>query len=212
MNAALLREPLALGEVALAEGVGGGAEYAGVSDGSGSQEAGAETSTGRPGAPWTELVSLDDPAADHGSGPAYADLAGIEFSERGDELAIAVTVRAIVPGILADRQLDAALRELASGFEETTAIVTAVRIDAEAAAELSSVAADDRWHVPENETTLRQRRLEPFTAAHSLTLAPVALGLWSPPSVAVEAVIAGSIACSMVHTFGSCRLTASSGA
>jgi hypothetical protein len=86
-------------------GVGGGAEYAGVSDGSGSQEAGAETSTGRPGAPWTELVSLDDPAADHGSGPAYADLAGIEFSERGDELAIAVTVRAIVPGTLADREV-----------------------------------------------------------------------------------------------------------
>jgi len=86
-------------------GVGGGAEYAGVSDGSRSQEAGAETSTGRPEAPWTELVSLDDPAADHGSGPAYADLARIEFSERGDELAIAVTVRATAPAILADREV-----------------------------------------------------------------------------------------------------------
>ncbi len=86
-------------------GAGGGAEYAGVSDGSGSQAAGRETSTGRPEAPWTELVSLDDAAADHGSGPAYADLARIEFSERGDELAIAVTVRAVVPGTLADREV-----------------------------------------------------------------------------------------------------------
>lgn len=86
-------------------GVGGGAEYAGASDGSG-PEAGPEASTADlPGAPWTELVSLDDPAADHGSGPAYADLARIEFSERGDELAIAVTVRATVPGTLAEREV-----------------------------------------------------------------------------------------------------------
>lgn len=86
-------------------GVSGGAEYAGASDGSGSQEVGADTATVRPGAPWTELVSLDDPAADHGSGPAYADLARIEFSERGDELAIAVTVREVVPGTLAEREV-----------------------------------------------------------------------------------------------------------
>jgi len=87
-------------------GVGGGAEYADASDGSRSREAGAETSTtGRAGAPWAELVSLDDPGADHGSGPAYADLARIEFSERGDELAIAVTVRAVVPGTLVEREV-----------------------------------------------------------------------------------------------------------
>lgn len=86
-------------------GVGGGAEYADASDGSRSREAGAETSTSGPGAPWDELVSLEDPASDHGSGPAYADLARIEFSERGDELAIAVTVRAVVPGTLVEREV-----------------------------------------------------------------------------------------------------------
>ena len=46
------------------------------------------------------------------------------------------------PGILADRELDKALRELASEFEERTAIVTAVNVDASVAAELASVAAD----------------------------------------------------------------------
>ena len=87
-------------------GGGAGAEYAGASDGSGSQKAGPETArAARPEAPWTELVSLGDPAADHGSGPAYADLARIEFSERGDELAIAVTLRAVVPGTMAEREV-----------------------------------------------------------------------------------------------------------
>ena len=46
------------------------------------------------------------------------------------------------PGILADRQLDQALTELAGEFGSRTGVVTVVEIDAEVAAELSSRAAD----------------------------------------------------------------------
>lgn len=46
------------------------------------------------------------------------------------------------PGILADRQLDQALRELALDFESKTGIVTAVDIDESTASELSSRAGD----------------------------------------------------------------------
>jgi signal transduction histidine kinase len=46
------------------------------------------------------------------------------------------------PGILADRQLDQALRELAKDFEERSGITTVVEVDATVAAELASVAPD----------------------------------------------------------------------
>lgn len=46
------------------------------------------------------------------------------------------------PGILADRQLDQALREMALDFESRTGIVTAVDIDESTASELSSRAGD----------------------------------------------------------------------
>jgi signal transduction histidine kinase len=46
------------------------------------------------------------------------------------------------PGILADRQLDKAIRELAAEFEERTSVVTAVNVDETVAAELASSAAD----------------------------------------------------------------------
>jgi signal transduction histidine kinase len=46
------------------------------------------------------------------------------------------------PGILADRQLDQALRELCAEFEQKSGIVTAADIDDQVAAELASVAAD----------------------------------------------------------------------
>jgi signal transduction histidine kinase len=46
------------------------------------------------------------------------------------------------PGILADRQLDQALQELASEFADRTGIVTVVEVDASVAAELSGVAPD----------------------------------------------------------------------
>jgi two-component system, NarL family, sensor histidine kinase DevS len=46
------------------------------------------------------------------------------------------------PGILADRQLDQALRHLADEFEERSGVTTAVEIDADVAAELASRAGD----------------------------------------------------------------------
>jgi signal transduction histidine kinase len=46
------------------------------------------------------------------------------------------------PGILADRQLDQALRELCSEFERTSAVVIVAEIDLAVAAELSPLAAD----------------------------------------------------------------------
>ena len=46
------------------------------------------------------------------------------------------------PGILADRQLDQALRELAAEFEERTDVVTVVEVDPIVASELASVASD----------------------------------------------------------------------
>jgi two-component system, NarL family, sensor histidine kinase DevS len=46
------------------------------------------------------------------------------------------------PGILADRQLDQALRELGSEFEGRSGVVTVVQIDEDVASELSSRASD----------------------------------------------------------------------
>ena len=46
------------------------------------------------------------------------------------------------PGILADRQLDQALRELVAEFEQRTSVVTVVDVDPAIAAELASVASD----------------------------------------------------------------------
>lgn len=46
------------------------------------------------------------------------------------------------PGILADRQLDQALRELGAEFESRTGVVTVVDVDPTVAAELSSIASD----------------------------------------------------------------------
>ena len=46
------------------------------------------------------------------------------------------------PGILADRQLDDAIRELCKEFEGRSGVVTVADVDAEAAAELSSSAGD----------------------------------------------------------------------
>jgi signal transduction histidine kinase len=46
------------------------------------------------------------------------------------------------PGVLADRQLDQAVRQLAAEFEEHTDVLTIIDVDASVAAELSSVASD----------------------------------------------------------------------
>jgi signal transduction histidine kinase len=44
------------------------------------------------------------------------------------------------PGILADRQLDSALRQLAEEFQEKSGVTTVVEVDSRVAAELSSMA------------------------------------------------------------------------
>jgi two-component system NarL family sensor kinase len=46
------------------------------------------------------------------------------------------------PGILADRQLDQALRQLAIEFQERTGVLTVARIDEQVAAELAGRSAD----------------------------------------------------------------------
>jgi signal transduction histidine kinase len=46
------------------------------------------------------------------------------------------------PGILADRQLDQALRELGAEFEQRSGVVTAVDVDPGVASELASIASD----------------------------------------------------------------------
>ena len=83
---------------------------------------------------------------------ATATLSGAPEVERRIESAVEELDRAIRdlrnyifglrPGILADRQLDQALRGLAEDFEEKTGVLTVVEIDAHAAAELSSNAGE----------------------------------------------------------------------
>ena len=46
------------------------------------------------------------------------------------------------PGVLADRQLGQAVRQLASEFEEHTGVLTVIDVDASVAAELASLASD----------------------------------------------------------------------
>lgn len=83
---------------------------------------------------------------------ATAALSGAPEVERRIESAVEELDRAIRdlrnyifglrPGILADRQLDQALRGLAEDFEQKTGVLTVVEIDANAAAELSSSAGE----------------------------------------------------------------------
>ena len=46
------------------------------------------------------------------------------------------------PGVLADRQLDQAVRQLAREFEEHTGVLTIIEVDTSVAAELASLASD----------------------------------------------------------------------
>lgn len=78
----------------------------------GSTSAGPAASTTGPGRPetagattWDELAALDDPAADHGRGPAYADLSRVGLHESGGDLAVVVTLAGVVPARLADREV-----------------------------------------------------------------------------------------------------------
>jgi hypothetical protein len=81
-------------------------KYVGASADMDSQQTGPESpSASRPDASWAGLADLEDPAADHGNGPGYADLAAVTFRERGDDLGVSVTMRSVVPGTLADREV-----------------------------------------------------------------------------------------------------------
>lgn len=94
--------------------LGSGGKNAGASDGSGSSGSRRERSgtarkfppsatTRPPGG--TELVGLKDATADHGNGPAYADLTLVTFSEQDGELATSIDFAGVVPGRLADREV-----------------------------------------------------------------------------------------------------------
>ncbi|HLN77628.1 MAG TPA: hypothetical protein VK204_11330 [Nocardioidaceae bacterium] len=94
------------------EGLGSGGKKAGASDVSASTaDRPSRVRAARPFPPsattrpteWHQLASLKDPVADHGNGPAYADLTGFTVSEHDGELAASIDVAAVVPGQLADR-------------------------------------------------------------------------------------------------------------
>jgi hypothetical protein len=86
-------------------GAGADGEYAGL-DALGSGQTGpGSPSSGGPDASWAGLAGLEDPAADHGNGPRYADVTAVAFRERSDQLGVSVTMSSVVPGALADREV-----------------------------------------------------------------------------------------------------------
>jgi len=89
------------GSVGGAPGKGG--KYAGTADAAATAQ---QQSPSRPEVSWTDLVTLDDQAGDHGNGPGYADLTAVTFGEADGTLAATVTVAATVPGALADREVE----------------------------------------------------------------------------------------------------------
>ena len=54
---------------------------------------------------WSRVVATADPAADHGRGPTYADLRGLDLSERDDRLRITLTLDGVAPARLAVREV-----------------------------------------------------------------------------------------------------------
>ena len=88
-----------------APGPGGaeGGKVAGMAD----TAARAEGSSPRATAgSWTVLTSYEDPVADHGSGPRYADLTAVDLGEDDGMLEASVTLGSVVPGALADREVE----------------------------------------------------------------------------------------------------------
>lgn len=82
---------------------GTGGKYAGTADTAATAQ---QQSRSRPEISWTDLVTLDDQAGDHGDGPGYADLTAVTFGEADGMLAATVTVASTVPGALADREVE----------------------------------------------------------------------------------------------------------
>ena len=56
-------------------------------------------------ADWKRLASLDDAVGDHGDGPGYADLTQVRYTERDGLLATTITVASVIPGQLANREV-----------------------------------------------------------------------------------------------------------
>lgn len=94
-------------------GPGSGGKQAGAADVAPSRaienpSSAARTSGRRPAsdqASWRSLSDLADPVGDHGAGPGYADLTHIAFRESQGRLAISVDVDAVVPGRLAEQEV-----------------------------------------------------------------------------------------------------------
>lgn len=60
---------------------------------------------GTTGAEWVTVWSGDDAPADQGLGPGYADLRSVTLADNGSWLRITVRVAAVVPGRLAEREV-----------------------------------------------------------------------------------------------------------
>jgi hypothetical protein len=86
---------------------GSGGKQAGAADPAASRTSteATEATAPRDAADWDELAVLEDPAADHGDGPAYADLSRIALHESGGELAVTLTLAGTVPARLAVREV-----------------------------------------------------------------------------------------------------------
>lgn len=57
-------------------------------------------------ATWSPLLEVRDPVADDGRAPGYADLVGLTLEDDGRHLRVTVQLAAVVPGRLADREVE----------------------------------------------------------------------------------------------------------
>ena len=100
------REPGQRGSAASGDRIRRGAE-GGTPAGSGARTSTDPTSTGAArGVTWSPLLEVDDPAADHGRAPGYADMVRLVLEDDGRHLRVTVRLAALVPGRLADREVE----------------------------------------------------------------------------------------------------------
>ena len=91
-------------EAAPRPGGAGGGKYAGMADTAARAEDSSPQAT--ESGTWTVLTTYDDPVADHGDGPGYADLTAVDLGEGDGMLEASVTLGSVVPGSLADREVE----------------------------------------------------------------------------------------------------------
>lgn len=101
------RQPGQRGSAASGDGMRQRAEV-GTHASSGTRASTNPTNTGaaRVRATWSPLLEVSDPVADHGRAPSYADLVGLTLGDDGRQLRITVRFAALVPGRLADREVE----------------------------------------------------------------------------------------------------------